>query len=478
MRSLADLFSATGIPHGYCILWRPDILALHVISDSLIAAAYFSIPLAIFAFVRRRTDLLAEHRRVALLFCAFILGCGMTHVMGVVIFWYPLYGVDGLIKAATALLSVVTAVAVWPLLPRLLEIPSPRALTAANGRLEDEITARMAALEALQAIRASLESEVESRTREVSSLARRFEIATEGSVITVSEQDEALRYTWLHNPRAPFSRDIVGRSDHEALPASSSALLEPLKLRVLASGEALRTDVALEVGEDARHFDMRITPAVVGGQVRGILVAAIDVTERKLQQEHQNLVMSELAHRAKNLLALIDGIARQSARAEGLPSGFAQRFGARIAALAGAHDLLIENDWRGATIGELIQAQLAHLLPEAGDRVTISGPSVVLTPEASQYLALALHELATNATKYGVLGRAEGDLRIVWSAEQREQRQWVTLTWCESGASLSKPSRSGFGSRLLEQLVPRALGGEAALEFGPAGLTWRIAFRP
>lgn len=303
------------------------------------------------------------------------------------------------------------------------------------------------------------------------SLARRFEIATEGSVITVSEQDETLRYTWLHDPRPPFSHDLVGRSDHEALLAQSADLLEPLKRRVLASGEALRADVALQVGEAARHFDMKITPAEVGGAARGTLVASIDITEQKLEQQHQNLVMRELAHRAKNLLSLIDGVARQSARAEGLPDGCAQRFSARIAALAGAHDLLIGNDWRGAKIRELIEGQLAHLLPEAGERLVISGPPVNLTPEASQYLALALHELATNATKYGVLGNAEGDLRISWIAEQRQR---VTLTWRETGAAVSRPSRSGLGLRLIEQLIPRALGGDAALEFGPTGLAWRF----
>jgi hypothetical protein len=120
MSGLAAFFSSAGfIPHGYCLLWRPDILALQVISDTVIAASYFSIPLAILAFVRARPDLQLEHKRVAILFGVFILGCGLTHVMGVVTLWRPYYVEDGLIKGFTALVSIITAVALWPMLPRL-----------------------------------------------------------------------------------------------------------------------------------------------------------------------------------------------------------------------------------------------------------------------------------------------------------------------------------------------------------------------
>ena len=92
MQNLGAYFSSAGfIPHGYCLLWRPDVLAMHVISDAIIALSYFSIPLAIAAFVHRRQDLLAEHKRVAILFGVFILGCGMTHVLGIVVLWQPMY---------------------------------------------------------------------------------------------------------------------------------------------------------------------------------------------------------------------------------------------------------------------------------------------------------------------------------------------------------------------------------------------------
>src|SRR5260221_8923752 len=194
MNAWYQYFAATGfIPHGYCLLWRPDILALHVTSDVVIALAYFSIPLAILSFVRRRTDLMAEHRRIAILFSVFILGCGLTHVFGVVVLWYPVYVIDGWVKAFTALASMVTAAALWPVLPRLLQIPSPSQLATANALLQDEIAARREALEALEAIRRGLEDEVRRRTQEVQSLARRVEIATADSVVAVAEQDEALR---------------------------------------------------------------------------------------------------------------------------------------------------------------------------------------------------------------------------------------------------------------------------------------------
>jgi two-component sensor histidine kinase len=478
IESLTRFFGTAGfVPHGFCILWRPDILALHVISDLIIAASYFSIPLAIFAFVRRRTDLMPEHRRVAVLFSVFILGCGVTHIMGVVVLWYPAYGLDGLIKGFTAFASIVTAIALWPLLPRLLKIPSPITLAAANERLQDEITARLAAHEALQAIRASLEDEVVRRTREVQALARRFEIATSGSVITVSEQDEALRYTWLHNPLPPFSDRALGRSDVETLQPAAAAALVPLKQRVLQSGEALRADVALAVAETTRHFDIQITPSEVDGGGAGLLVASVDITEQVRQQEQLQFLMRELAHRAKNLLSLVEGVARQTAKAEGLPDAFANRFGERLRALADAHDLLLSNDWHGLDLETLVRSQIAHLLPEAGERVEIGGPPVRLESQPAQYLALAMHELATNAAKYGVLSRAEGWLIIAWRRIGPPNEPRVELTWTETGAEVAAPSHAGFGRQLLERLVPRALGGEASFSFGREGLVWRIDFK-
>jgi two-component sensor histidine kinase len=477
MSGLAAFFSSAGfLPHGYCLLWRPDILALHVTSDVIIAGSYFSIPLAIFAFLRRRQDLLAEHRRIALLFCVFILGCGLTHLMGVVVLWRPIYAVDGLIKAFTAVMSVFTAILLWPMIPRLLDIPSPRALATANAQLKAEMDARLTALNELSAISSSLESEVERRTREVQILARRFEIATDGWMVTVTEQDEDLRYTWVHNARTVSGRTIIGHSDDEEALPGASAVLAPLKRQVLETGEALRTNVSLPFEDETRYYDLKITPAELEDGGRGLLVAAADLTEQKRHQDQLQIIMRELAHRAKNLLSLVDGLARQTAKAEALPDSFVDGFGARLAALGAAHDLLIGHDWTGASIDELVDSQVAHLLPDAPERISIEGPPLLLPPEAAQYLALALHELATNATKHGVLSRSEGGLKVTWRSVPMDEGGRIELEWIETGRPLTAPTRWGFGRRLLETLIPRALKGDASLQFDGAGLAWRIAF--
>ncbi|MEX2481469.1 MAG: ATP-binding protein [Gammaproteobacteria bacterium] len=122
------------MPHGMCYLWRPDILALHVGSDLLIALAYFSIPAALLTFVRRRPDI--RFRKLLLLFTGFILACGVTHAMGIVVVWEPLYVIQGFLKLATALISVSTAVVLWPLIPRVVAIPSPVQLEARNAEIE------------------------------------------------------------------------------------------------------------------------------------------------------------------------------------------------------------------------------------------------------------------------------------------------------------------------------------------------------
>ena len=165
-RVIDDLFSSAAFaPHGFCMLWRPDLVALHAISDGVIALSYFSIPVAIYLFVSQRRDF--EFRWVAHLFVAFIALCGMTHLAALVTLWEPYYGVQGMIKAATAVVSIATALSLWPLLPKVLAVPSPVQLQDVNRRLEEEISRHRQTEKELLAVRDQLEDRVRDRTREL-----------------------------------------------------------------------------------------------------------------------------------------------------------------------------------------------------------------------------------------------------------------------------------------------------------------------
>ncbi|HEX8055037.1 MAG TPA: ATP-binding protein [Novosphingobium sp.] len=141
MEWLQELFLTRGLPpHGYCLLWQPSLIWTHVVSDAIIAAAYFSIPLVLATFLARRRDI--EFGWVVVLFAVFILACGTTHIMSILVLWVPVYGIEALIKIITAVASLVTAVALWPLLPKFAAIPSPRQLQLANAELRREAEER------------------------------------------------------------------------------------------------------------------------------------------------------------------------------------------------------------------------------------------------------------------------------------------------------------------------------------------------
>jgi hypothetical protein len=142
------------MPHGMCFLWDPVLLWLHVASDALIGAAYFSIPVAVAVFAIRRRDL--AYRWMLGLFTVFILACGTTHFFGIWVLWNPDYAVEGLLKATTALASVATAVALWPVLPQALAVPGPRDLERRNRALQEEIAGRRAAEARLQSLNKAL----------------------------------------------------------------------------------------------------------------------------------------------------------------------------------------------------------------------------------------------------------------------------------------------------------------------------------
>jgi PAS domain S-box-containing protein len=201
-----------------------------------------------------------------------------------------------------------------------------------------------------------------------------------------------------------------------------------------------------------------------------------DVTERKVLEEHVQLLLAEVSHRSKNLLNVVQAIARQTA--SGDPATFMRRFDQRLASLAASQDLLLANDGRGVAMDAVIRAQLEHFQDSIGTRIRIEGPPVTVTAAASQTLGMALHELATNAAKYGSLSTHAGEVRIGWSLAETDSRR-LTVEWCERGGPpVRPPSRKGFGSAITGRLTEAGLKGEVSLDYAPEGLVWRVLCGP
>jgi PAS domain S-box-containing protein len=305
----------------------------------------------------------------------------------------------------------------------------------------------------------------------------RYETALRGSQVTVYTQDRDLRYTSISNPMLGRSiEDILGRTDMEILASDGGAAMIAAKREVLASGEAKRAEVLLEDTPGIRWHDLHIEPLRnEAGDVVGLTCASVDVTERKEGEAHLRLLLRELTHRSKNLLAVIQAMARQTARHTGSIETFLAQFGARLQALAASHDLLVRESWYGASLGELIRSQLGGYLDGLASQISIEGPAIAIKPEAAQNLGLALHELAVNAAKFGALSVPSGRVSITWSRLESVDGNAVELDWRERlGPKVKIRRRKGFGSIVIERNLARALDAEVNMDFDPNGLHCHI----
>ncbi|MGO8780390.1 MAG: HWE histidine kinase domain-containing protein [Rhodomicrobium sp.] len=199
-----------------------------------------------------------------------------------------------------------------------------------------------------------------------------------------------------------------------------------------------------------------------------------DISERKRHEEHTQLLLREINHRSKNMLAVVQAIARQTLSAK--PEDFIGRFGERIQALSASQDLLVANEWKGVDIAELVQSQLAHFQDLIGTRIELRGLSFLISPSAAQTIGMALHELTTNAGKYGALSNSDGRLEVGWNLERPGDAQAAfVMFWNEqSGPPVTPPDRRGFGSTVIQNVVAESLDAEVDLEFGVSGLSWRL----
>lgn len=216
------------------------------------------------------------------------------------------------------------------------------------------------------------------------------------------------------------------------------------------------------------------------GRPVSMLGVALDITERRDREERITFLMRELAHRSKNLVAVIQAIAHQTARHSDDISDFTERFSARLVSLARTQDLLTGKDRKGAVLEDLVHAQIDPFIEGEGKRVSIKGPSIVLDEPATQSIGLALHELATNAAKYGALSVPEGRVAIEWAFDGGPNgAPSLLLKWRErNGPAVQEPTRKGFGHIVIERTLADSLQGKVQLDFAAKGLNWQAEIPP
>jgi PAS domain S-box-containing protein len=288
------------------------------------------------------------------------------------------------------------------------------------------------------------------------------------------EQILAISQSWLE--QSCYFREELRRLEDwtsRAHGERSFLVLEQIRQIIVSSTEPEARSAELMIRtKDGRERFWSFVWSPLATQTGGrrlFICVAQDVTEQKAHVEQVHLLMREVNHRAKNMLSLAQSIARQTAFHN--PEDFIERFTDRIQALAANQDLLVRTEWQGVDVEDLARAQLAHFADLLGLRITVRGPTVRLNAAAAQAIGLALHELSTNASKYGALSADAGRVDVCWGLD----RDVFAMSWTESdGPPVLPPKRRGFGSTVMDLMVKQTVNGDVQLQYLPSGVVWNL----
>ncbi len=269
------------------------------------------------------------------------------------------------------------------------------------------------------------------------------------------------------------AEEMIGRSITTVIPPERLGEETSIVARV-RKGERIDHYETIRMRKDGTRIHVSLTVSPVKdstGRIVGASKIARDITEKKEKEDRIVMLMREVNHRVKNQYAVILSMIRETSNRTRDGKEFEQQVRERIMALARSHDLLVHAEWRGATISDLILAQIKPFGDETS--IAISGPSIVLQPNAVQYLGIAFHELATNSAKYGVFSAERGSITVDWHVG--DDGRTFYLAWTESDGPPIKLGRNqGFGKIVLERVTPLSLGGEGILEQTPKRIVWTV----
>jgi PAS domain S-box-containing protein len=343
-----------------------------------------------------------------------------------------------------------------------------------QGRPVQPLSTALREADELSSVLAGAAKELRARTQAQAHLAA---IVSSSPNAMLSLTPDSIILTWNAAAEQLFgyqASEVLGKSVR--LLFTDEAELADINAQV-RSGVAVHRDVQRR-HKDGHLLDLSISVAPMydeAGRIVGISSIVRDIGERKAREKHIEFLMRELSHRSKNLLAVVQAIAGQTARYSDSMNEFQTRFSERLHAMARAQDLLVSRNWEGAQLTDLVRSQMAPFTEDVSARIEMKGPDIDLRPDAVHSLTLALHELATNAAKYGALSVPDGRVAVDWQVTDAGPDGRFRMSWCEHGGPpVTPPERKGFGHVVIADMVGNALRGQVELRFDRSGLCWTL----
>jgi PAS domain S-box-containing protein len=321
---------------------------------------------------------------------------------------------------------------------------------------------------------------VRAEAAEQNERAARAIIASANEAVVVCDREGVVTHANLA-ARSVYDGDLIGMKFVEAVdlrfPASTGLLQTDDVVSMALAGNATQgMEATVPEAPKIKDYLVSVAPLrVAGDQISGCVITMVDLSQRKAAEKHQLLLMAELDHRVKNTLALVQSISSRTLSNEDSLVGYQAAFSGRLRALAATHNLLAERSWQNLRLSDVIAAELAPYVERGADRVRIEGLEIPVSPRAAIALGLILHELTTNAVKYGALSGEDGSVTVT-AVPGRDSGTSFVFQWQETGGPrVGEPTRKGFGKTVIDRSLQYSPNGGTELLFEPAGVVCRIS---